>query len=899
MHRWIRLAAVVAASMSAASWSQPETVPVGPGGRLFSVLDVESLLSRPYASDVPMACVGARLWAAHPDGWAFGNGTNFYLLTQDRVGFDLSLTAADRPLIPHESVFYPSHVAMKAKIDKLDIEGWKWIAPDDVLCVRVRIRNGWDVAVPVHAWLTLPTRALEDAGDTCAWTVDISGTEAAAVLSAPEFKIVKEPEVQTAVFYAEGELPETQQGSAGPDLKPAATGGALLGSGFGGVAGHAAEWIMNVPAQVADYALSFRYARVAPAPADYRITLDGTELTAVQPFSPTGGWGGSEREFGVVSLPVGALTAGEHRVRVESLAAGGNVNFDLLILHPAAEGFPLPPEPRQIRTRVFELGPKAEAVVEVRLAMSTDRPSAEAALARVAGLTDSLSAQVREYGDWVLNNVPVFASENEMLTRLYWHRALSVVRKNLFRLGAGRLTRWGIAEGRWNSTWYPNMISYGAGHQIRETRWLRDPAYVRDIVSTWCENQRDNGIFPSHVPANGPLSGQYTDWITSAAWDAFRVQPEPTLLESWLPALRRNIDGWLAAYDPDNDGLLLVDSHWWTGMEWQPSFFYFNGFDKDRQDQQLERVDLTAYVYGGAKHLAEMLRLTGDNAAADHYAAIAGKIHDAAIAHLWDEPSRYFYSVAPETHAKALVKEIVGVYPFYFGMFDPAKEAHYAEAWRSVLDPAQLWTAWPVASVSKQCPAYSQDITFNGKDVGGCMWNGPTWPHANSIALSAMAETLRTFPRPPLTLRDFHTLLVSYASAQFREQDMQAPWTGEYYNGDTGAWRTAERDYNHSTFMDIIVADLVGLRPRADEILEVRPLFDANTPSFLLDGVRYHGHDFTFAWDRTGAANPGPDGRLGFRIFADGSLIFWNGTRPIPRALFRDMTDNFAAVKMP
>ena len=62
----------------------------------------------------------------------------------------------------------------------------------------------------------------------------------------------------------------------------------------------------------------------------------------------------------------------------------------------------------------------------------------------------------------------------------------------------------------------------------------------------------------------------------------------------------------------------------------------------------------------------------------------------------------------------------------------------YESAWASILDPNQFWTTWPVASASKECPAYSQTNWPDDGRAAGCMWNGPTWPHANSLVMTAM-----------------------------------------------------------------------------------------------------------------------------------------------------------------
>ena len=67
--------------------------------------------------------------------------------------------------------------------------------------------------------------------------------------------------------------------------------------------------------------------------------------------------------------------------------------------------------------------------------------------------------------------------------------------------------------------------------------------------------------------------------------------------------------------------------------------------------------------------------------------------------------------------------------------------------------------------------------------------------------------------------------------------------------------RNRGHNYNHSTFVDLILR-LLGLRPRSDRTLSVRPLLPANAdaPSyFAVDGLRIHGRDVAVVYDRDGA----------------------------------------------
>jgi hypothetical protein len=497
---------------------------------------------------------------------------------------------------------------------------------------------------------------------------------------------------------------------------------------------------------------------------------------------------------------------------------------------------------------------------------------------------DPLSVQVDRYQSWFDKNIAYFACSDPWVDKLYYHRAY-VLRKNMLDPRIGRMTWPTQSEGHWRSTWYPNVISYGASHQIREARWLRDAKYSQGHLRTWAENEKPNGVFPGHVTPHGPSGGQYTDWITSAAWEAYLVHPDPPFLAQVADRLAQNVRGWQKTYDPDGDGLLMVDSHWWTGMEYQPSFFAFANYQTSADFSQparrvnLDRVDLTAYNYGNAVAVARIYRRLGKDVLAQEFEGLAAKIAGAVMEKMWQPDKRYFYSLRVGDGAVANVKEVIGVYPFYFGMIPPGKG--FESAWESILDPNQFWTAWPVASASRQCPAYSQtNWPLDGR-AAACMWNGPTWPHANSIVMTAMARSLRaardhSVASTPLSRHHLWQLFHSFTRAQFRDQKRDNPWTGEFYNGDTGEWKTAERDYNHSTWLDVLIPDLIGLVPRDDETLEVDPLLPEDSLSFfILDGQYYRGHDITIAWDSPASDAPDRfgDRRKGLDVYVGGKRV--------------------------
>jgi len=135
-----------------------------------------------------------------------------------------------------------------------------------------------------------------------------------------------------------------------------------------------------------------------------------------------------------------------------------------------------------------------------------------------------------------------------------------------------------------------------------------------------------------------------------------------------------------------------------------------------------------------------------------------------------------------------------------------------------------------------------------------------------------LANLLRDYHQSVVTSRDYFAAFLTCVHSQHADGK---PYIGEYLDEVTGNWINGKggrsRYYNHSTFADLVITGVVGLRPRADDVVEVDPLLPAGTWDwFCLDGVKYHDHFLTIIWDRTGAHyGRGP----GLIILADGHEI--------------------------
>ena len=167
-------------------------------------------------------------------------------------------------------------------------------------------------------------------------------------------------------------------------------------------------------------------------------------------------------------------------------------------------------------------------------------------------------------------------------------------------------------------------------------------------------------------------------------------------------------------------------------------------------------------------------------------------------------------------------------------------------------------------------------VTAPGKSAGLLEWRvlGGGSNHAGAAVPSASYSDVYA-----ASLKALH----DGDSALARKESRQ-PWIDENLHPQTGDWmaRTMLRergqgpvergkDYNHSTFCDLVISGLVGLRPRADRVVEIDPLLPPGMWDwFCLEGVPYHGVMLTVLWDRDGSRY----GRgAGLRVFADGRLL--------------------------
>jgi predicted GH43/DUF377 family glycosyl hydrolase len=401
-----------------------------------------------------------------------------------------------------------------------------------------------------------------------------------------------------------------------------------------------------------------------------------------------------------------------------------------------------------------------------------------------------------------------------------------------------------------------NSINCAAGHHLHEGRWLNDPKYLDDYSLFWF---RKGGALRS-----------YSFWVADSLWARFKVNGDDRLLKELLPDLIANY----AAWEKERRGP--------NGLFWQSD-------DRDGMEVSVSgsgyRATINAYMYGDALAIARIAEHFDRKDIAEQFYTKAAEIRRLTQEKLWD-PAAEFFKVLPQAEDGRLsdARELHGYTPWYFNLPDAQKSV----AWKQCIDPKGFYAPFGLTTAEQRHPKYA--VSYQGHE---CQWNGPSWPYSTSITLTALANLLNNYRQDIVHRADYLDLLKIYTKAHRRKlaDGRIVPWIDENLNpanGDwisrtrlktwkNGAWDAAAggeergKDYNHSTYCDLVINGLIGLRPRADETVEVNPLVPAGTWNyFCLDRVRYHGRWLTILYDSTG--DHYHQGK-GMRVLADGKEL--------------------------
>lgn len=470
--------------------------------------------------------------------------------------------------------------------------------------------------------------------------------------------------------------------------------------------------------------------------------------------------------------------------------------------------------------------------------------------ARPAPVLATSSLATRYFGPdapWYERNIPFFDCSDPDLTRIYYYR-WQVYRSHLRDLGPrGYIVTEFLDDVGWALKPWQSLNDATAFHLL-EGRWLRNRRYIDDYIDFMYSGGNDR---------------HFSEAIAAATYDCYLANGDRAFAIRNLPAMIRIYHEWADHFVPAK-GLYFIEPLL-DATEYSIASIDASGGKDGFTGGDAFRPTINSFMFANARAIGRLAALAGDATTAGAFSNQAGVLRRTVERELWNSREQQFmdrYKVSNRyVHYWDFIRgrELAGYVPWAFEL--PDQNPKYNASWRHLLSSTGFAGPFGLRTVEPTYQYYLRQYryaTVDGQRRPECQWNGPSWPFDTTLVLEGMANLLNDYHQDIVHSDDYVRLLRQYARQHLQngEPDLQ-----EDYNPDTGrviVGLPRSHHYNHSGFDDLIITGLVGLRPRADNVLEINPLIPASGRSpeairyFCLQDVPYHGHAVTVLYDRTG-----------------------------------------------
>ncbi|WP_312334468.1 MGH1-like glycoside hydrolase domain-containing protein [Sphingobacterium sp.] len=503
--------------------------------------------------------------------------------------------------------------------------------------------------------------------------------------------------------------------------------------------------------------------------------------------------------------------------------------------------------------------------------------------------------------EFLVNNIPYFESSNDTLRRVYNYRwwMISKHLRNYYDVQDAK-NYWVITEFFGYPAWgsLSGAITCPTAHQFYDVRWLRDPKYLQSYAEYFMLgsasrlNQRENGNFLTHL--SRPESVHFSSWMIDGIESFLKIHPDKTWMQRMLPAMENHqhlLDSLFTVKSPGSktDGMYkildlydgmefslsavlgLIESKGpyeiYTDSTWKELYLGWGTTDKAAKTTQsknsplaftkgypdfyLVRPSVGSYSYGNNQSLYHLYALEQQNNPSvkvkekvSHYKAKSTEVQQKFLKTLWNSDDGFFNSFSAGDNAygardyEARVRESVGYTPWYFNMIPGRDNKKYEVAWEMFTSEKGFNHHKGMTTAERQHPYYNEQAYA---------WNGRGWPFQNSVVYKAYGNYLRNY-KNQITAQDKETLYEQLMKLT-RLHGYAHPNIGEWYIPSDGQEFGGQNDYFHSTYPDMIIADLIGFKGTHHNSFQVQPLIPAGKMDyFYLGNLDYHGKTIDIVW---------------------------------------------------
>ncbi len=441
--------------------------------------------------------------------------------------------------------------------------------------------------------------------------------------------------------------------------------------------------------------------------------------------------------------------------------------------------------------------------------------------------------------DFLHENAPFLQCPDKEIEEVFAFRTWTL-RKHFRKTVFGMLMSEFLPDVPWAGK--ENTISAALSHHLNEVRWWKNSSDFLDYIDFFLTEKGDT--YRYHTPA---LFSMYNFFDVTGSFE---------YAEKNIDKLEHYFAVWEEKHRLDWGLYWSDDNH--DAMEYSIS-----GTSPEKRIMRGVRPTLNSYMYGDACALKKLEHMFGRDAKAEEYRSKSEEIKYLTEKCLWD--GDFFKAVHSESTDKMLtvndidpqmnVRELIGFIPWEYGLASPGKE----NAFRLLTDKNVFAAKTGFATADISHPRFMYECAHE------CLWSGYVWPFATSQTLNAVIALKNDYNSDIITDAELYGFIKQYAHMHriteengythcFIDEVMhpfEYKWTAReiLMSRDTNDQRG--KDYNHSTFCDLVIRGLIGIDAN-DDTLTVNPRIFGIWDYFSLENITFKKQTYDIFYDSDG-----------------------------------------------
>jgi len=439
---------------------------------------------------------------------------------------------------------------------------------------------------------------------------------------------------------------------------------------------------------------------------------------------------------------------------------------------------------------------------------------------------------------WYLDNIPFFECSDKRIEEVYYYR-WKLYKAHIRNIGENRyvITEF-INHVPWDREPYCT-INAASMHHIYEGRWLKDNRYMDGYIDYLYHGGNDR---------------RYSESISDAAYARYLVNADSNFIITQVDSMKNVYDRWYDHFDTARNLYYIAAMP--DATEYTVASIDASGGKDGFDDGEAFRPTINSYMYGNAMAIANISKMKRDAVGAQLYLKRAAELKKNVEQDLWNDSLQHFADRF-KVHNQYVQywnfirsRELAGLIPWYFSL--PSDTSSYNGAWKHAVDTSQLLGKFGFRTNEPSYQYYfKQFVFFEGQR--GSQWNGPSWPYQTSQVITGLANFLNNYNQQEVSNSDYVKMLRLFALQHYLPNGKLD--LVENYDPNLGGpivYYYWSNHYLHSSFNNLVITGLCGIRPSSDDSLVINPLVDKSIQYFCLEDVFYHGHKLTVIYDVNG-----------------------------------------------